>query len=146
MMVVAVVAILGLAAMLAMRPAASKARDSRRKSDLQTIAKGIESYYDDHQGYPDAGLLATCGTVVVLTPYIGKVPCDPTTNDPYGYQIAGTGKTNARSENVYPAYRLYAQLENASDPQSIELKCMPNCGGTATGYNYGVASGVAVKQ
>lgn len=73
------------------------ARDSRRLTDINQLQLALELYYNDNAAYP-ASLsdLATGG-------YIGGVPADPSTGDPYTYATVGD------------SYVLRAQLENCAN-------------------------------
>lgn len=82
-------------------------RDGRRKTDLQTIQRTLEEYYQDLDSYPsdsDSKIPdplchpSGCGT----TQYIQRLPTDPG-GTPYVYISDGT------------YYRLYACIENPND-------------------------------
>lgn len=125
LIVVAVIAILMVVLLSAFKPSTqlAKARDARRKSDLQKLKNPLEDYYNDKQCYPSA--------LLTLVPdYIGQVPIDPVTKLSYQIQTSGCDK-----------YRIYAQLENAADPVIAEVGCQEGCGSScpATG-NYGICS------
>jgi len=81
-----------------------KARDGRRKSDMNLISKAVEDYLNDNPCYPDEGFLNDCGGDS-FRPYLNKIPCDPGTKQPYLYQRPECSK-----------YALYATLttENLS--------------------------------
>jgi len=104
-----------------------KSHDSVRKSDLATIAKGLEAFASDWGYYPPddgggkmvacqlgAGALYACdwgspfaanfnGSVQT---YLAKMPKDPVKTQTYYYKYDSlTGK-----------YNLYAGLENTADP------------------------------
>ena len=79
-------------------------RDVRRKSDLQSIQKALETYYQDMGSYP-AGTIpdpfchpSGCATAQ----YMQKLPTDPG-GDAYVYDSDGT------------YYKLYACIENPND-------------------------------
>jgi len=102
----------------------ARARDARRKSDLNELRTALRLYYNDYQSYPTAssnneiscgglelawGAAFTCGT----TTYMAELPVDPLSSQSY-YYVRGTDTD---------AFQLYACLENISDPDAIA------CGG-----------------
>ena len=99
LVVIAIIGILATIVLVSLNTARSKARDTRRVSDIRQVALALEMYYDDEKAYP---ILATCGDIpTALTPtYMGAVPADPGT---YAYSYWGTATD----------YVLQAQLENA---------------------------------
>jgi prepilin-type N-terminal cleavage/methylation domain-containing protein len=112
-----------------------KARDSQRKSHLDALKKAFEEYYNDRGCYP-AGpeVISECGQPFYS--YISKIPCDPRTKLPYLY---------VPLENNCQGYRLFAQLENKSDPIIAQLGCdSPSGCGYGPTTNYGVAQGASV--
>jgi len=130
LIVVAVIAILMVVLLAAFKPSTqlAKARDARRKSDLQKLKNPLEDYYNDKKCYPD--------TLEKLKPdYIGQVPVDPETKQPYKIQTEGCDK-----------YRIYVKLEYTSDSEIAEVGCGAGCGpvteaGQDCSNNYGVCSG-----
>lgn len=107
----------------------TKGRDSRRKQDLDTIAKALELYYTDNRAYPTA--FPGVGTPFVnpnnaQVVYLQKTPSDPAyPNATYCYPTIAAGTF----------FKMYANLENTSDPKIIPTI---SCGGV--NYNYGVSS------
>ncbi len=109
-----------------------KGRDSRRKQDLDNIAKALELYYNDNRTYPitlppwgDRFVHPTNSMVV----YMQKIPADPATpNATYCYMAP---------DGTY--YQLYANMENTSDPKLMVTPGTCPALSTAT-YNYGIAS------
>lgn len=135
--------------------AQTKARDSRRKSDLANIAKALEIYYNDFGGYPASntgGQILGCGAAGTTAcswganfnagpvNYMAILPTDPRggTGRTYYYEATGGG------------FRLYARLENLEDADAVQsgtsagkynvanLVCDP--GEALEGCNYGIAS------
>lgn len=129
LIVVAVIAILMVILLAAFKPSTqfAKARDARRKADLQKLKNPLEDYYNDKKCYPDA--------LSKLVPdYIGAEPKDPNTGEFYQYSSEGCDK-----------YRIYAELEFKSDQQIAQVGCSAGCGpvsetGQDCSYNYGVCS------
>lgn len=110
-----------------------KGKDSRRKQDLQSVAKSIELYYNDMRMYPtpsqvDWGqALVNPNSSSVI--YMQKLPSEVTGSDyPYCYQS---------DDGSY--YKIYAKLENTNDTGPGVLSVPVSCGGKS-GYNYGISS------
>lgn len=97
-----------------------RARDAKRKGDLENIVRALELYYNDYGAYPTAntggnGFVTADGTVVTWGGtftnagqlYMAEVPEDP---GPYTYQysLASTPQSGV-------GYILYARLENVED-------------------------------
>ncbi len=130
LIVVAVLAVLMIVFLAAFKPwtQQAKARDARRKSDLQKLKNPLEDYYNDNNCYPEA--LPT-----LVSDYLGELPKDPDTGEEYEY---------AWDENC-EWYRIYTTLEFTADPEIVEVGCGAGCGpegddGTCE-YNYGVSGG-----
>jgi type II secretory pathway pseudopilin PulG len=122
-----------------------KANDARRKSDLNTLQRGLEAYYHDTGRYPLASgyKVAPSGTALAWgstwSPYMNTLPKDPNSSQSYIYYVSADGQS----------YIVYASLEKAStDPQSCNSGAACTtlssrsiatnaCGGTC---NYAVAS------
>lgn len=102
-----------------------KSHDAQRKSDLATIAKGIEAFTNDFGTYPSGdaagkmiacqygmGSLTACGWGSPLAAYyngavqtyLAKIPTDPVAGQNYYYEKSAAG------------FNLYAALENTADP------------------------------
>lgn len=112
LVVMAIIGILAAIGMSAYGTAQSKARDARRKSDLENITRALEMYYNDNKLYPPApgpgsfswGLqwAASGGTL-----YMEKVPIDTK----YGYEYVPVAVGGV----VQKGYQLFARLENTED-------------------------------
>lgn len=106
----------------------SKGRDSRRKQDLQSVAKALELYYADTKAYPTAlpswgAPFANQSNTAVI--YMQKLPGDPAyPNATYCYTSPGA------------LYKLYANLENTGDPVVFVTPVL--C--STVYYNYGISS------
>ena len=105
--------------------AQKKSRDASRKSDLDTIAKALEVYYNDHSRYPadsngqivgctvDTSTESVCDWATPFqhadtnpdTIYLISLPDDPLDNQNYYYDLISGNK----------AYQLYTRLENTAD-------------------------------
>jgi len=128
-----VVVLLAILFLFATRSQMSKARDSKRKSDLNKIQKIVEDYYSDHQSYPD---LLVCGDTreTPLEKYTKVFPCDPINSDEYYYSYAYDSST---ANKMW--YKVYAKLENSEDPIIEEIGCISGCG-QDNYFNYFVSS------
>lgn len=95
-------------------------KDGRRKTDLQSIQRGLELYYQDIGRYPDPPLSDPlchpngCSRAT----YIQSLPKDPSRSD-YVYVSDGS------------FYQLYACIENANDsgPGVNQAGYGQSCGG-----------------
>ena len=134
-----VVTILGLLFILTAVNAPSqikKARDARRKADLQEIKVAFYDYFFDYGCFPEE--LPECGKDFGSEgePYLRDFPCDPLGN-PYVYVITkkGGGKCSQW-------FRIFTNLEVTADPIIEKIHCQDGCGPDKTdcNYNYGVAS------
>ncbi|TAN33015.1 prepilin-type N-terminal cleavage/methylation domain-containing protein [Patescibacteria group bacterium] len=100
LVVVAIIGLLSTLAVVALGNARTKARDSKRLSDLKQIQTALELYYTDNSGYPAAAtgqnLGVTGGSYVCLSsagfaatgcadPYMAVVPKDPKAGQNYVY-------------------------------------------------------------
>jgi type II secretory pathway pseudopilin PulG len=156
MVVMSILAILGTIGILTYRTSQIKARDMKRKNDFQSIAKALESYYNDYGQYPlsdvDGNILgcADVGGVCLwgeafggaegedsqVTTYLPTLPKDPVPTWRYRYEyLEGVG------------YRLYARLENTEDTSrsatGYDMICDPASVGGAQYCNYVVVSPIA---
>ena len=136
LVVIAILAILTTLGITNFGSAKVKARDLSRKSDLQTIAKSLEAYINDHRTYPlsdasgkikcqsdgsicDWGAAFTDGT----TTYATVLPQDKNTASAYRY-LSASGAN----------YTLYATLENPQDPAITTFSPEVYCGSNLCNY------------
>jgi len=123
----------------------NKARDADRKADLKEIKVAFESYYNDNNCYPDAGVLENCGSAE-LSPYLRTIPCDK-----IGQAYLYLPVANADGPTC-GGYRVLTQLVILNDPMIEQVGCPGGCGGIPAGidhpetYNYGIAEGVSLRQ
>lgn len=103
LIVIVIIAILALLIIPNITSAPKKARDTKRKTDLTAIRKGLEEYFVNNNVYPAALSALTTGTA----PIMKTVPTDPKNASPYLYTY-----TPANSNSTYT---LDACLENDQD-------------------------------
>ena len=149
LIVVAIVALLGVALMFGLQLQLARSRDARRKADLEKLRIVFENYYNDHNCYPPTDVFfnggsapdgALCGKPLpALQPYLDKVPCDPDTQVPYAY-YSPNGKT------ICEGYRLYTKLEDSNDQGIPRVGCGKTGCGALTDVNYGIAIGANLYQ
>ncbi len=137
--VIAIVCIIaGILLLVNWRRNIYRAHDARRKEDLVNIHRAFEEYYNDQGCYPDAEIIDTCGGSGLSAFSMPKIPCDPTTGQPYKYVPANT-------TNVCLGNRLCAQLQDWNDPDITTLGCDPVNGcGWGSYWNYCLATGTGV--
>lgn len=112
LVVIAIIGILAGLILTNLAGARERARDLRRKSDLNAISQSLRLYYNDHQSYPTSnnGEIKdypwNSSFSVGTTVYMSNLPLDPTTPKEYKY-YRGTNTDQ---------FLLVSQLENISDP------------------------------
>lgn len=129
LIVIAILTILSTLGVSNFQTARLKARDVSRKTDLQTIAKSLEAYINDHRVYPSSSadgqiVCQPPGTVCAWgepftygnTIYASELPSDSVDSQSYIYSSNGT------------SYTLYAKLENPQDPAIISIVPVVYCG------------------
>ncbi len=116
LVVIAIIGVLSTLSVVAFNSARTKARDTRRLSDVRQIGMALELYYNDKGVYPappiptgtpitglclsNLGISSTCGAIV----YLQKIPSDPLPNINYTYSYLNSGES----------YRLGFNLEQGS--------------------------------
>jgi len=88
-----------------MMSARERARDSKRKQDLNEIKTALRLYYNDNQAYPTGAIPS--GEFGMDGEYIKSVPTDPVNTDSYVYSYLQTDSGDG--------FLLQATLENAGD-------------------------------
>lgn len=103
LVVVTLLVILAIALLVTLNPMAqiNKGQDSKRKSELATLTKVMEDWYNDHNCYPQPQEICydtavnnechICGSESSsppsFSPYLSRLPCDPQhPKNPYLYQ------------------------------------------------------------
>jgi type II secretory pathway pseudopilin PulG len=108
----------------------AKARDSRRKTDLNRIKIALYDYYFDADCFPMD--LPECNQAFNLNgqQYMPSFPCD----------LLGEKYTYVREETDCPGwFRVFTNLENVEDASIEAVGCQWGCG-LECEFNYGVVS------
>ena len=124
LIVIVIIGILALLIIPNITSAPKKARDTKRKTDITTLRKGLEEYFVNNNVYPPTtGTVGPTGALVELTvgsaPIVKVLPVDPknTGNYVYSYTPANTNST----------YTLNACLENDQDSSSGVITAVTPC-------------------
>lgn len=137
-----VIVIIGILATIGIGNFASarvKARDAKRKNDLQTIAKSLEAYANDHRNYPRS----SSGKIICID--ASNTICDWGT--PFQDTLDGSGALYTASlpkdtsdpnhyyfyESSGVSYTIYAYLENERDPSAVTIPGS-DCGDSECNY------------
>lgn len=115
LVVIAIIGILTIISLASYTSTQVKARDSVRKSDLDSMSKALMMYYSDTGSFPDVtsdqlfgnknvGLTGSGGTV-----YMRETPKDPTNQGDYTYVY--------KVDSTLTKFNLFANLENKSDSE-----------------------------
>lgn len=132
LVVIAIISILTVVSVSSYRTAQIKARDTERKTSLDSVLKSLMAYYNDNGSLPDNFVFGSGGdtgkgfTGPDGTVYMVKTPIDPVNEGGYVYVYKKAG-------NVF---NLFANLENEADSQ---CKNSPYVVG-GTNFCYGVSS------
>jgi prepilin-type N-terminal cleavage/methylation domain-containing protein len=138
LIVISIIIILTMFGLMNIRGQMAHATDAKRKSDLYTLSKSFEDYYNDHSVFPNQSVVNDCGGT--MAPYIKTIPCDPVSNTHYGYFPSVNG-----------GYRICARLTDTTDPAIAASNCLGNkgcgLGGPPSGgvYNYCLGTGVTAS-
>lgn len=151
LVVIAIIGILASVILAALNSARSKARDARRKSDLQQIALALELYHDKHGTYSVAGTgssgsgvgwLSLVGGTYPKSVAQGLVEDDDTGGlfvDPSGTTSHTAGSSGYMIDINADHYTLWANLEN---PTAADTNTMNNCFFSSfDGYSSGYPAG-----
>jgi type II secretory pathway pseudopilin PulG len=107
-----------------------KARDSKRKADLEKIKLALYDYFFDTNCFPES--LPNCGEKLTQNnhTYLDNFPCDYQ-EIPFVYQT--------ENEDCRRWFKVFTNLENTKDPAIDKLGCRLGCGPNCA-YNYGLGS------
>lgn len=129
--ILAVIAALILFSYLNIPSIQAKARDARRKADLQKMAIAIAEYEDSTNCYPISLPLCDNKLQVDGSTIASNLPCDPGTDDSYVYV--------AEDSECPSWFQLYTVLEHKDDTAIEKVGCNYGCGPDCQ-FNYGVSS------
>lgn len=135
LVVIAILSILSTLGVTNFQSARIKSRDLSRKSDLQSIAKSLEAYVNDHRVYPasdlDGKIICQEGGGICDwggsftddngTIYLSIIPSDPVLGQTYFYTSTGG------------SYTLFAHLQNEQDP-ALDASITQTCGTVICNY------------
>jgi general secretion pathway protein G len=132
LVVIAIIGILAAFIVASFTQAQNKARDARRKADLDALKKALELAKSDSAGgkyYPSSA----SNTSLRDPGYIKSIPLDPSgldcaASDNYCYTATGCAAPNQCTD-----YTLTACLQATSDSQGITKPASPNDGSACTG-------------
>ncbi len=169
LIVIGVIAVLAGITVIAYNGTQERARDAKRKTDIASIAKAMELYYDDNGRYPPAtGSTAinaswaasidpswtTLNNLMVGADAIDSLPVDPK-NSPTGSSVLSSSKSNLSyaiyvntwnycGSGVGQMYFILYRLESGPrEGQSDGRPCNLSVNATDIGPNYGTSYGVS---
>src|SRR6266702_3344276 len=92
LIVIVIIAILALLIIPNITSAPKKARDTKRKTDITTVRKGLEEYFVNNNVYPGALTDLEAGSAPIIT--AANMPSDPKANPwpAYSY-VPGNGNS-----------------------------------------------------
>ncbi len=139
--VIAIIALLAGAILLALGPVRGKARDARRKTDLNQLQTALEAFNDDNGFYPKASGSLTSDRsnpnwISGLAPkYLKVVPSDPKeVGTGTVMSSADTYRYTYQSDATGGKYMIVARLENPDDKERCGLaKYITVTGGSLCG-------------
>lgn len=131
-----------------------KSQDSKRKTELSSLNKVLEDWYNDKNCYPKVEEICydtadsnnschICGTESsspTFSPYLSRLPCDPIhPTKKYLYQTDGSSCPGW--------YIVYTLLANNKDSAISEVGCQNGCGPTGNvNYNYFISSANVILE
>ena len=147
LVVIAIIGILSSLIFTNLVSARERARDARRKSDLEAVGQALRLYYNDNQAFPTSTNNAITGhawgsaftNAAGTTTYMNLLPSDPSST-PTATKYYDYYSSPANTDN----YLLVASLENGSDPDiaTSQSRCSSlyssykSAGGPSTATDY----------
>lgn len=126
LVVIAIIGMLSSAIMVAMTNAREKARDAKRKSDLQSLNTALNLYYDNNGQYPGSSDTTTgdwtSAFKTQLLPYTSSPPKDPLQNNASRY-YAFYRISSAPDASCNNSYTLLMYLESSFDADYGKQTC-----------------------
>ena len=135
LIVITIIGILASLILASFSSAQARARDSSRKSDLDSLKKALELAKQDSPGAYSYPLDMQTLDDDTNSPYIKQIPKDPKTGT--NYIFAATGTTGGPCTTDCAKYTLTACLENNNDQQKDDVK---NSACTNTQVSYTITS------
>ncbi len=165
LIVVAIIGILAALIIVSLNIVLPKARDARRKADINEIVKALDIYYLDNGQFPASGGAAYPNNswsnsndsswnslTSQLQPYINPLPKDPvntsgcwsgtTGNICYNYDYYSDANYGCAQQQWY---MLVYTLENKSDPALSQSPGATACDGSNHNYTGTITIGEAKK-
>jgi type II secretory pathway pseudopilin PulG len=132
LIIILLLGIIFLGAAIFAAPQINKAKDTKRKSDLERLKTALYEFFFDVDCFPKS--LPECGQPLEYgeTIYLDEIPCDPNGTD-YGYQ-------SHCSDDCSQWFMLLTNLENKDDGAIKKTGCHLGCGPPDCEYNYGISS------
>ena len=127
LIVIVIIGILALLIIPNITSAPKKARDTKRKTDITTVRKGLEEYFVDNNVYPTLLTDLQTGSA----PIMKTIPTDPKNTGVYVYTYTPT--------NTNSTYTLKSCLENDGDNganTAVDSTC-----GSSTAKSFTVVNG-----
>ena len=125
LIVIAIIGILASLIIANVQGVRQRARDARRKSDLDAVQTALRLYYNDNKSFPATAAVVWGNPLQSgSTVYLSQLPSDPS--------LSGGNPNYIYTQVSSDSYTLRATLENASDPDIAESQA--RCGGSSTQY------------
>ncbi|MBU4479912.1 type II secretion system GspH family protein [Patescibacteria group bacterium] len=125
LVVIAIIGLLSSIVLTSLGKARLKARDVRRKADLDQIALAMQYYYDDNGFYPKESAGANgiigegAGLDAMLAPYFSSIPFDPLGPGDANYRYYYDGRQTCTGGAFSPISVIFARnLEEGSGNRS----------------------------
>jgi prepilin-type N-terminal cleavage/methylation domain-containing protein len=119
LVVIAIIGILSTVVLVSLGPARTKARDSRRLSDLRQIGVAMEMRYADsafwQELYPSI-VAVTPNAIASIPTYLVAVPTDPMNVAPLQYTWTTNNTVTTGGSPVRKYYCVYVKLETQTTP------------------------------
>jgi type II secretion system protein G len=115
LIVIVIIGILALLIIPNITSAPKKARDTKRKTDITTVRKGLEEYFVNNNVYPSLLTDLTTGSA----PIVKVLPTDPKNTGAYVYTYTPA--------NTNSTYTLTACLENDADTGTSVVAAVSPC-------------------
>lgn len=126
LVVIAIIGLLAGVVLTNLSKSRRRARDTKRKADLQQLAKAIQFFQNDNGVYPGGAATNTGDWAQTfkdqLQPYLARLPLDPLANDGSRYYVS-VFLTGVADPNCNNKYVIYGYLEDTKDPDYGKYTC-----------------------